>query len=112
MALATDEHRHPVLNDKDRPALEDRLKSDAQNAVMLLREMYKLDLQIWAGRYADDEERPVIEGYRIDADARLREVKSIIQGWNGIPEDKCTPEERELMTSVRKALAACGEKRY
>jgi len=101
------------LDDPNREALEDRLKHDSQNATTLLREMYGLDIKIWGGRYAtDDDDRRRIEEMKHGANARLAEARMIVEGWDSIPRDSCTRDERDLMDSVRKAIQAAGETRY
>jgi hypothetical protein len=97
----------------DPEALEARLKHDAQNAATLLRQLYELDIEIWGQRHVvHDDDRRAIEELKHRANARLAEVRMIVEGWSSMPKAKWTPKDRERMDSIRKAIQESGEKRY
>jgi len=105
--------QHSYLEDANRPAIEDRLKHDAQNATILLRQMYEFDIMIWAQQdVTDDEDRRAIADMKHRANARLAEVRMIVEGWDGMPKNNCTREEKDLMDSVKKAVQEAGGQRY
>jgi len=106
------ETRVPIERPAELARHKDKSKEIMQCAT-LLREMFALDLMIWAAqdatRQLDKEARRAMER---QADNMLGEVRTIVKRWQEQPDIEWTPNEQELVDRVMSEIYSRAERRY
>jgi hypothetical protein len=98
--------------DAERAAIEAGTTKEIQKCAALLREMYRLDLEIWGTEGVQGEDQASRDEMMRRSDALFGEVRRIAYRWQHQPRDGWTAEEGECMDEILRAIAEQPAIRY
>ncbi|KAI9769807.1 MAG: hypothetical protein M1840_003801 [Geoglossum simile] len=90
----------------------EKLSKEVSECSALLRQLYALELEIWAQKGVVAAEIPKREESQRRANALFAEIRRKINNLKSMPSAQWSPQERKIIEEICNVVNRQGEKRY